>query len=64
MTGRYCSLAQQSAPAFTPGLTAERGQSRRVSWVGTEGQRDVVRECFEERLYSAWGPGETAVMCW
>jgi len=24
MTGRYCSLAQQSAPAFTPGLTAER----------------------------------------
>lgn len=24
MTGRYCSLAQRSAPAFTPGLTAER----------------------------------------
>ncbi|MEU6142034.1 M12 family metallopeptidase [Streptomyces sp. NPDC047081] len=24
MTGRYCSLAQQSAPAFTPGLTADR----------------------------------------
>ncbi|MFJ9903327.1 M12 family metallopeptidase [Streptomyces sp. NPDC101152] len=24
MTGRYCSLAPQSAPAFTPGLTAER----------------------------------------
>src|SRR5947208_9521678 len=84
MTGRYCSLAQQSAPAFTPGLTAERlsaliggrsmwvngtvlhyyffdgdsdgsvipvpgtGTVRRVSWVGTSQQRDVVRACFQE----------------
>ncbi|MEU5095320.1 M12 family metallopeptidase [Streptomyces sp. NPDC020996] len=84
MAGRYCSLTQQSAPAFAPGLTAERrgalvggsrmwvngtvlhycffdrdtdasvipvpgtGQSRRVSWVGSEEQRDVVRECFGE----------------
>ncbi|MHC3467589.1 beta-glucuronidase AbsR1 [Streptomyces sp. 7R007] len=82
--GRYCSLAQQSAPAFAPGLTAERrgalvagnrmwvngtvlhyyffdddtdgsvipvpgtGQSRRVPWVGTGEQRDVVRACFRE----------------
>ncbi|MEU1476590.1 M12 family metallopeptidase [Streptomyces sp. NPDC005760] len=84
MTARYCSLAQQSVPAFAPGLAAERlgaliggsrmwvdntvlhycffdgdtdgsvipvpgtGQSRRVSWVGAEEQRDVVRECFQE----------------
>ncbi|MFI8528861.1 M12 family metallopeptidase [Streptomyces aquilus] len=84
MASRYCSLAQQSAPVFTPGLTAERlsalvsgsrmwvnntvlhyyffdgdsdasviavpgsGATRRVSWVGAEEQRDVVRECFLE----------------
>ncbi|MEU1275687.1 M12 family metallopeptidase [Streptomyces sp. NPDC005799] len=84
MTGRYCSLAPQSAPAFTAGLTAERlsalvsghrmwvngtvlhycffdgdsdasvipvpgtGSVRRVSWVGTSQQRDVVRACFQE----------------
>ncbi|MEU2726232.1 M12 family metallopeptidase [Streptomyces griseoviridis] len=45
MTGRYCSLAQQSVPAFAPGLTAERrgaliGGSR--MWVnGT-----VLHYCF------------------
>jgi hypothetical protein len=84
MTGRYCSLAQQSAPAFTAGLTAERlgaliggrsmwvngtvlhycffdgdsdgsvipvpgtGTVRRVSWIGAEEQRDVVRQCFRQ----------------
>ncbi|WP_329270114.1 M12 family metallopeptidase [Streptomyces pseudovenezuelae] len=84
MTARYCSLAQQSAPALAPGLAAERlsaliggsrmwlnstvlhycffdgdadgsvipvpgtGQSRRVSWVGAEEQRNVVRACFQE----------------
>ncbi|MEU5595899.1 M12 family metallopeptidase [Streptomyces sp. NPDC020298] len=82
MTARYCSLPQQSAPSFAPGLTAERlgaltggrrmwingtvlhyhffdagtdasvipvpgtGQTRRVSWVGSEEQRDAVREGF------------------
>ncbi|MGW0816641.1 beta-glucuronidase AbsR1 [Streptomyces viridiviolaceus] len=84
MTARYCSLAQQPAPARPPGLAAERiaalaggqrmwvngtvlhycffdgdgdasvipvpgtGQLRRVSWVGAEEQRDVVRDCFRE----------------
>ncbi|WP_210593066.1 M12 family metallopeptidase [Streptomyces sp. GESEQ-35] len=84
MTARYCSLAQQSAPVFAPGLTAERlsaliggrqmwvngtvlhyyffdgdtdgsvlsvpgtGETRRVSWVGSKEQQDVVRECFQE----------------
>ena len=45
MTGRYCSLAQQSAPAFTPGLTAERLSALiggRSMWVnGT-----VLHYCF------------------
>ncbi|MER6710290.1 MULTISPECIES: M12 family metallopeptidase [unclassified Streptomyces] len=84
MTPRYCSLAQAPAPAFAPGLAAERlsalasgrrmwvngtvlhywffdgdsdasvipvpgtGMTRRVSWAGTEEQRDVVRGCFRE----------------
>ncbi|MFD5572549.1 beta-glucuronidase AbsR1 [Streptomyces cadmiisoli] len=84
MAGRYCSLAQASAPVFEPGLTAERlgalragrrmwvngtvlhycffdgdtdasvipvpggTETRRVSWVGAEEQRDVVRDCFRE----------------
>ncbi|MFF0200578.1 M12 family metallopeptidase [Streptomyces sp. NPDC005017] len=84
MTGRYCSLTQAPAPAFTAGLGAERlgalvggrrmwvngtvlhycffdgqadasvipvpgsGETRRVSWVGSERQRDVVRAGFGE----------------
>ena len=84
MTARYCSLPQQPAPSYPPGLAAERlgalmagrqmwvngtvlhfcffdgesdasaipvpgtGETRRVSWVGAEEQRDVVRECFRE----------------
>lgn len=45
MTARYCSLAQQSAPAFTPGLAAERlsaliGGSR--MWVNST----VLHYCF------------------
>ena len=45
MTARYCSLAQQSAPAFAPGLAAERLSalmSGRRMWVnGT-----VLHYCF------------------
>ncbi|MFF9062018.1 M12 family metallopeptidase [Streptomyces sp. NPDC101213] len=84
MTARYCSLVQQPAPAFAPGLAAERlgallggrrmwvngtvlhycfldgggdgsvipvpgsGETRWVSWVGDEAQRDVVRDAFRE----------------
>lgn len=45
MTARYCSLAQQSAPAFAPGLAAERlsalvGGSR--TWVNST----VLHYCF------------------
>ncbi|MBT2416427.1 hypothetical protein J7F01_19015 [Streptomyces sp. ISL-22] len=48
MTARYCSLAQQSAPAFAPGLAAERlsalAGGRRM-WVnGT-----VLHYCFFDR---------------
>ncbi|KPH97566.1 peptidase M12A astacin [Actinobacteria bacterium OK074] len=45
MTARYCSLAQQSAPDYAPGLTAERLaalMSGRLMWVnGT-----VLHYCF------------------
>ncbi|MEU6372759.1 M12 family metallopeptidase [Streptomyces sp. NPDC046909] len=97
MAFRYCSLAQQSAPVFTPGLTAERlsaliggnrmwvnntvlhyyffdgesdasviavpgsGATRRVSWVGSEKQRDVVRGCFQEWQDLGLGVGFTEV---
>ncbi|GGL66143.1 hypothetical protein GCM10010129_06990 [Streptomyces fumigatiscleroticus] len=63
MTARYCSLAPRTAPAYAPGLAAERlsalvGAER--MWVnntvlhycfldgGGEEQHDVVRACFRQ----------------
>ncbi|MFJ6080567.1 M12 family metallopeptidase [Streptomyces sp. NPDC092369] len=55
MTGRYCSLAQQSAPAFAAGLTAERRSallSGNRMWVnGT-----VLHYCFFD------GDGDASVI--
>ncbi|MFF1306310.1 M12 family metallopeptidase [Streptomyces sp. NPDC058307] len=68
MTARYCSLAQQSAPAFVPGLAAERlsaliGGSR--VWVnGT-----VLHYCFfdgdtDGSVISVPGTGQSRRVSW
>ncbi|MFB8777283.1 beta-glucuronidase AbsR1 [Streptomyces broussonetiae] len=68
MTGRYCSLAQASAPVFAPGLTAERlgalVHGHRM-WVnGT-----VLHYCFFDRdsdasVIAVPGTGETRRVSW
>ncbi|MEV7284779.1 M12 family metallopeptidase [Streptomyces sp. NPDC093252] len=68
MTGRYCSLAQQPAPAFAPGLAAERLSALvdgRAKWVnGT-----VLHYYFFDRDTDASvipvpGTGETRRVGW
>ncbi|MEU3252373.1 M12 family metallopeptidase [Streptomyces sp. NPDC006997] len=68
MSGRYCSLAQASAPVFAPGLTAERrGALLRGHRMWVNGT--VLHYCFLDRdtdasVITVPGSGETRRVSW
>jgi hypothetical protein len=68
MTARYCSLAQQPAPVFAPGLAAERLSALvagRQMWVN----RTVLHYCFfdgdgDGSVIAVPGTGQTRRVTW
>ncbi|MEV1080056.1 M12 family metallopeptidase [Streptomyces sp. NPDC050211] len=68
MTARYCSLAQQSAPVFAPGLTAERLSaliSGRQMWVnGTVLHYYFFDGDGDDSVIAVPGTGESRRVSW